>query len=197
MGFFDRRAKTLTDDELRDTLFDAATGSNPQDLQKLLESHMPRVIALFPTWTTLPPSVRSDPAQMTWWAEGMIGVASAATALGEGSLMAQIQGPPEQNILVQWRESLLASEADATNGDYSSAIRRLEQILEDVNGLKGQGVDQLLPQTYGLLGSVHYRAGHRDQARQFTLMAKDYCERMGDPEGTEIYARNLSIIDAV
>jgi hypothetical protein len=197
MGFFNLRAKTLTDDELRDTLFDAAAEWNAQDLKKLLKSYMPRVIALFPTWTTLPPSVRSDPSRMKWWAEGMIGIASAATALGDLSLMAKIQGPPEQNILVQWQESLLAAEADATNGNYSSAIRRLEQTLEEVEGLTGQGVDHLLPKTYGLLGSVHYRAGHRDQARHFTVMAKDHCERIGDQGGTESYARNLSIIDAV
>jgi hypothetical protein len=197
MRFFNRRAKTLTDDELRDTLFDAATGSNAQGLEKLLRSHMPRVVALFPTWTTLPPSVRSDPSRMKWWAEGMIGVASAATALGDGSLMGQLQGPPEQNILIQWQESLLAAEADAKNGNYSSAIRRLEQVLEEVDGLTGHGVDHLLPRTYGLLGTLHYRAGHLDEAHHFIVMAKDYCERIGDQEGTEIYARNLSVIDAV
>ncbi len=197
MALFNLRGKTLTDDELRDTLFDAAAVANVHGLRKLVKSHMPRVIALFPTWTTVPPTVRSDPSQTKWWAEGMIGVASAAAALGDGSLMARLQGPPEQNVLLQWQESLLAAEADAATGNYTSAITRLEHTLEEVAGSTGQGVDQLLPKTYGLLGTLHHRAGHRDQAHQYTVMAKDYCERVGDQEGTEIYARNLSIINAV
>jgi hypothetical protein len=61
----------------------------------------------------------------------------------------------------------------------------------------GSGVDDLLPKTYELLGTLHYRAGNRDQAHEFTLKAKVYCERIGEHEGAEIYARNLNIIDAV
>jgi hypothetical protein len=197
MGFFNLRARKLGDEELRDALFNAATESNAQELKKLLTSHMERVIALFPTWTTLPSSVRSDASRTKWWAEGMIGVASAAATLGEASLMARLQGPPQENILIQWQECFLAAEADARRGDYSSAISRLEQILKDVDGLTGSGVDQLLPQTYGLLGTLHHRAGNQEQAHDFTVKAKMHCERTGDFEGAEIYTQNLKIIDAV
>ena len=127
----------------------------------------------------------------------MIGVASAAAAMGEGSLMARLQGPPKENILILWQEAFVAAEADAARGDYDSAIRRLEQTLEKVGGLTGPGIDHLLPKTLGLLGTLHYRAGDRDQAHEFTLKAKAYCERIGDREGAEIYARNLTTIDAV
>ena len=197
MGFFDLRAKGLTDDELRDALFSAAAGSNARKLRNLVTSHMPRVLALFPSWTTLPSSVRSDSARMKWWAEGVIGVASAAAALGDGSLMARLQGPPETNELIRWQESFLAAEADAARGDYRSAIRRLEQTLDEAEGLTGAGPDHLLPKTYGLLGTLNHRAGDRNRAHDFTVKAKEYCERIGDQEGVEIYTRNLRIIDAV
>jgi hypothetical protein len=147
--------------------------------------------------TKLPASVAADPARTKWWAEGMIGVATAAAALGEGSLMASLQGPPEQNIIILWQEMFLAAETDAARGDYDAAIRKLEGALEKATGLTGSGVDHLLPKTYGLLGTLNYRAGNRDQAHEFTLKAKVYCERIGDHAGAEIYARNLSIIDAV
>lgn len=197
MGFFNHRIKQLTDDELRETLFNAAAGSNPEALKNLLARNWDRAIALFPTWTTLPPSLRSDPSRTKRWAEGLIGVASAAAAMGDGSLMARLQGPPETNFLMLWQDALLAAQADAAGGEYDSAIRRLEQTLEKVEGLTGPGVDHLLPKTLGLLGTLHYRAGHREQAHEFTLKAKACCERIGDREGAEIYARNLSTIDAV
>jgi len=197
MGFFNLHTKRLADDDLRDALFNAAAASNTPVLKKLLTSDLERIIALFPSWTMLPTSVQSDPTRMKWWAEGMIGVASAAAALGEGSLMAILQGPPEQNIIVLWQQAFLAAEADAAGGNYSSAIGRLEETLENAEGLTGTGVDDLLSKTYGLLGTLNYRAGNREKAHDFTLKAKAYCERIGDHEGVDIYARNLNTIDAV
>ena len=92
MGFFNLRPKTLTDDELRDALFNAVAESNASALRDLLTKHGQRVTALFPAWTTLPISVRSDPARMKWWAAGTIGVASAMAARGDGALMARLSG---------------------------------------------------------------------------------------------------------
>jgi hypothetical protein len=197
MRFFDFRSRKLDDHELRDTLFNAVAESKPTALKKLLTSHRERVVALFPTWTKLPPFVRSEPARTKWWAEGMIGVASAAAELGEASLMAQLQGPPEENILIQWQDAFVAAEADAAAGEYNAGISRLEQMLEKARRVTGPAVDELLPKTYGLLGTLNYQAGNRDQAHELTLKAKAYCDRLGDHEGAEIYARNLKIIDAV
>lgn len=197
MGLFGFRRENLADDELRDALFEAVAESDTRAVKNLMSRHLERVIALFPTWKTLPPAVRSDPSQTKFWAEGVIGVASAVAALGNGTLMAQLQGQPEENVLLSWQNALLAAQADANAGNDSSAIRALEQALEDTKGLTGTGVDDLLPQTYGLLGTSYYRAGNKDRARAFTLKAKEYCVRIGDGEGIEIYTRNLDTIDAV
>jgi hypothetical protein len=43
---------------------------------------------------------------------------------------------------------------------------------------------------------LHYRAGNRSQARDFTIKAKTYCEKTGDLEGAAIYAGNLAVIEA-
>jgi hypothetical protein len=74
----------LSDDELRDSLFEAAAASNPRLVKKLVARHLERVIALFPKWKVLPPTVRSEPSQTKWWAEGVIAVAFAAAALPRG-----------------------------------------------------------------------------------------------------------------
>src|SRR5262249_31089636 len=145
-----------------------------------------RIIALFPAWKILPPTVRSDPSQTRFWAEGVIAVASAVLALGNDSLIAQLHGTPEKNIVVSWQSALLAAQADENAGNHASAIKTLEQILEKTSGLTGTAVDELLPKTYGLLGTAYYRAGHKEQARAFTSRAKEHCARIGDREGVDI-----------
>ena len=196
MGWFTFRREQLTDDELRDALFEAVAASDGLAVKNLMRRHYKRVFGLFPTWKTLPKPVRADPAKTKFWAEGVIGVASAVAALGDASLMMQLQGRPEDNVLISWQSALLTAQANTNAGDYLSAIRILEQALEDTKGLVGSGVDDLLPKTYGLLGLSFYRAGNIEQARAFTLKAKESCIRVGDNEGVEIYTRNLAAIDA-
>jgi len=163
LGLFSFRRAALADDELRDTLFEAVAASDTRVVKNLTTRHLERIIALFPAWKILPPAVRSDSSQIKFWAEGVIGVASAVAALGDRSLMAQLQGQPEENILVSWQNAFLAAQTDANVGNYSSAIRALEQALEDASGLTGTGVDHLLPKTYGLLGTLYYRAETKNE----------------------------------
>ena len=195
MGFFSFATKKLADDELRDRLFDAVAASDVRTIKNLTSRHFERVIALFPTWKTLPPAVRSDPSQTKFWAEGVIGVASAVAALGDGALMAQLEGQPQTNVVASWQNAFLAAQADADTGNFSAVIRVLEQTLEEAEGLTGTAVDHLLPKTFGLLGTSYYRTGNKEMARAFTLKAREYCVRIGDEEGIEIYTRNLATID--
>jgi len=195
MGFLDRRPTTMTDDELREALFNAAARPGSPELQDLLMKQMARVITLFPGWTTLPPAVRSNAGRLKWWGEGLIRVAAAAAELGEPSLMARLHGRPENNILMLWQNAVLESQADAVRGEYSSAITRLEHMLHQVDEISGPGVDHLLPKTYGLLGTLYFHAGDRERARTITVEARDYCRRIGDREGVETYTRNLSVMD--
>ena len=113
MGFFSFRRGQLVDDELRERLFDAVAASDTDTVRKLTKRHRERVISLFPTWRTLPPAVRADPDQVKFWAEGLIGLASVAAESGDGSLMAQLQEPPETNVVVSWQNAISAAQAAA------------------------------------------------------------------------------------
>jgi hypothetical protein len=108
--------------------------------------------------------------------------------------MGLLVGPPEQNILMQWQDAFVAAQAEGEAGDFNSAISRLEQILERAEGMTGAGVEHLGPKTFGLLGTLYYRAGDIDKAHELTARAKTECERIGDAEGAAIYDRNLSVI---
>jgi hypothetical protein len=196
MAWFNFSRETFSDDQLKTVLFDSVAVGNAREINRLVRGHRERVAVLFLTWTTLPEDVRSDPLRTKWWAEGAIGVAKAAAALGDNSLMAQLLGPREENIIISWQNAFLAAEAEASSGNYASAIRLLEDMLERVKGVTGSGVDDLLPKTYGLLGTLYYRAGDATVARSYTVKAKEYCERIGDDEGVKTYTSNLRTIDA-
>ena len=123
-------------------------------------------------------------------------MAKAAARFGDNSMMARLLGREGDNILIEWQNALRRAWTDATSGHYMSAIHILEDMVERTRGLTGSGIDNLLPKTYGLLGTVYYLAGHRDTGRTYTVQAKEYCERIGDAEGIEVYSTHLRNIDA-
>src|ERR1043165_3593952 len=141
MGFLNLFSKKPTDEALRESLFDAVASANVKVIREMTTRHAERIAQLFPMWTTLPASVRSDPVRTKRWAEGLIGIASAAADFGDASLMARLQGPPEANEIVLWQQALLEAESDAARGDFSSGIRRVEQALETARRLTGPGGD--------------------------------------------------------
>jgi hypothetical protein len=196
VSWFSFRREGLSDDQLRTALFDAAASGDTRKVESLVSRHRERVAALFPSWTTVPAEVRSDPHRRKWWAEGAIGVAEAAARFGDNSMMARLLGREGDNILIAWQNALRSALTDSTSGHYMSAIHILEDMLEQTRGLTGSGVDDLLPKTYGLLGTVYYLAGNRDTGRTYTVKAKEYCERIGDVEGVEVYSAHLRNIDA-
>jgi len=185
----------MSDDELREALFEAAGASDAALVSKLAADHLERIVGLFPAWKTVPPAVRSDPRQLERWAKGVLGVAHAVALLGDDSLLEQVLARPEDDVLRPWGNAYLAAQADVEARDYASAIKSLEQVLERNAEVAGTGVDDLRAKSWGMLGIAYFRAGNKEQARACTLKARDLCARIGDDEGIEIYTEHLKIID--
>ena len=196
VSWFSFRRKGLSDDQLRTALFDFVASGDTRNVESLVSRHRERVAALFPSWTTVPLEVRADPLRTKWWAGGALGVAKIAAQLGDESLMAQLLGREDDNILITWQSALRSAQAEATRDRYASAIHILEDILERTKGLTGTGVDDLLPKSYGLLGTAYWRAGNRDIGRTYLVKAREYCERIGNDDGAKTYSTNLRTIDA-
>jgi hypothetical protein len=196
MNFFGLGKKELSDNDLRNMLFGLAASGESTKLEELVKDHLTRIQTLFPSWKVVPADIRKNQAQTKWWIEGVMATAHAAALLGDQSLLALLEGKPEENPLVRWADALRAAELTSSRAKYGEGIRILENILIQVNGLTGTGVDEYLPKTYGLLGTLYYRAGNRELARSYTIRAKEYCEQINDPEGVRIYTQNLAVIDA-
>ena len=181
---------------MREALFDLVAAGKTRNLKNLISEHQTRLHTVFPTWKVVPSEVRGIPDRTTWWAEGVIGVASAAAKLGDVSLFALLQGEPRDNMLVLWGEALITAQAEVDRQNHIEAIRILEEALKYADGIAtGTAGDEYLPKHYGLLGTAYFFAGNRESARTYTVKAKNYCERINDREGVAIYTSNLARID--
>jgi hypothetical protein len=54
MGLFNLLSKKLTDEALRDSLFEAVASANPEAVRKMTARHADRIGQLFPTWRPFP-----------------------------------------------------------------------------------------------------------------------------------------------
>ena len=191
MALFGFGRKPLTDEQLRDALFDAAAAKDEHTLTKLWSAESDRIRRLFLTWSTLPPHIREDPARRKWWADGVVGAATVALQAGDQTLLTALQGDPDANVIVRWARVL--GQARASVGRHASveALQELETILAETRGMTGPAVDDLLPKTFGVLGETHFWSGDLCRARACTLLALERCRIGGDQEGIDVYARNL------
>jgi hypothetical protein len=87
MRFFRFGKKDLTDDELREQLFDLVAQEKHAELAHILQARSARIRTLMVSWKTLPAAVRNDPVKMQHWAEGVIGIAAGYEALGDSCLI--------------------------------------------------------------------------------------------------------------
>ena len=196
MRFFRFGKRQLTDDELREQLFDLVAHAHQAKLAQLLQEQATRIHALIPSWKTIPPALRSNPTAVQRWAEGVIGIATAYEALGDGALIQQLIGDSADNPLTQSEERLVQAQAAFDAGTYMDTIRIAQAGITALDGLSGTGVAHYQARMYGLMGAAYFRSGDTANAIRATLQAKTICEQSGDQEGVAIYTGNLQHIDA-
>ncbi|MFY0536810.1 tetratricopeptide repeat protein [Nannocystis pusilla] len=197
MGFFDRlfgkRSAGIDDPEqLRLQLFDAAAHGDLSRLAKLCRAHRQAVVGQFPTWQKVPEHLRSDPAAMQSHVQALVAIAQVfAQELGDASLFQRLMGTPRDNPLLRWQEALRQAEELTGALDFAGARDLLTRVLPEVEGLRGSGVEALLPITLGRIGECHFELGEAEQALPYMQQALALCEQAGDVEGVQIYLGNL------
>lgn len=196
MGIFDRifgrKTEPADPEELRTHLFDAVASGDLQRAERLCRDHRDVVIAQFPAWQTVPAPLRSEPAALQRYGQGLIGVAQLfAERLGDTSLMERLIGPAEDNPLLRWEDQLGKADALIEQLEYQRAKSLLGDVLAEVRGLQGPGVDRLLPITLGRLAQCHFHLGEAEQSVPLFEQALARCEQAGDAEGIAAYLGSL------
>jgi tetratricopeptide (TPR) repeat protein len=182
----------LDPDELRRLLWETASRGDEAGLERLSRQHRATIVQHFPAWRKVPDEVRTDPARLEGYIQAMAAVGRLfAQRLGDPSLLQSLTGDPATNPLARWQQELEKAQKEMEELHYAETASRLADLLIDVRGLKGSGVDAYLPVTYGLLGECYFQTGQADKAVAPTEQAQALCRRSGDSEGTVTYLGNL------
>ncbi len=190
MGFLDffRRKDTgqqpaLSPDELRERLFEAAASGQKDSFAKLFSEYRAAIIEHFPAWQKVPESVRSDPAALQGYAQGLIGTAQLCAALGEPSLLEGLSRGAAGNPLREWQEGLAAARQLLDDGRFAEAHERLVGLEKAAASLKGSGVARLLPYTLEFLAEARFHSGDAAGAVEPLNRALAICKDTDDVDG--------------
>ena len=190
MGFLDlfrRKAAseplTLSPEELRERLFAAAASGQQDTFAKLFSEYRAVIIEHFPAWQKVPESVRSDPAALQGYAQGLIGTAQLGAALGEPSLLQRLSSGAAGNPLREWQEGLAEARQLLDDGHFAEAGERLLRLEKAAASLQGSGVAKLLPYTLEFLAEARFHSGDAAGAVEPLTRALAICKDADDVEG--------------
>ncbi|MCO5166351.1 MAG: tetratricopeptide repeat protein [Planctomycetes bacterium] len=181
--------RPLDPSALRERLFDAAAAGDRGVLQRLCSEHQAAICDAFAAWARVPPEVRTEPAALQRYANGLIAVAATLDALGVSGPLASLQGGDDP--LAAWREALGRARALRAELRFAEAASGLEEALIDHRDVRGTAVDELMAVSLGALGELRMQQGRPEDAEEPTRRALALCEAQGDLEGVRAYLSNL------
>lgn len=191
--FFGSRAASISDpDQLRQALFEAALSGNQRQLERLCGANREAIVNHFPAWQKVPESLRTDPPAMQRYVQGMVAIAEVfANRLGTPTLLQRLMGTSESNPLIRWQDQLTQARQLMSELRYAEARDLLTDLLIDVRGLQGSGVDSYLPITLGCLGECYFQTREAEKAIPHLEEALRLCQKTGDGEGVVAYVGSL------
>lgn len=185
----------MTPDDLRRALFDAIAAQDNARFVELVNGHTATILASFATWAVVPVEVRTDPAALPIYANGLIALAEIFANGGHPELMEILRGAGRgPNPIERWQASFREADAHVKAGRHRDAIAILETMLREFGGTTGTAIDAYRPKVLGMLGMAFFRIGDLSSAARRTREALEDCRRTNDAEGERIYVGNLEVI---
>lgn len=91
------------------------------------------------------------------------------------------------------RSRIVSAQQLADSGEYARSNRILNALLDDIQWTRHLAM-AYVGKVWGLLGANHHHLQQAAEARRLTTLAHKECVKFGDPNGAEIYRRNLAVI---
>jgi tetratricopeptide (TPR) repeat protein len=177
---------------LREALFEAAARGDGKRFEGLCRARREVIAANFPAWHTVPEPIRGDRQAVQRYVEGLMAVGRAFEHFfGDGSLMAKLIGPREDNPVTRWQDGLARAQALMEGLQFAEAKEVLTDLLIDIRDLQAFGPVCLPAMTHGVLGHCLFGMGDVDGARTHYERALQLCEAYGDDEGVRVYLGSL------
>jgi hypothetical protein len=183
-------------DIVRQILFSAIERGDSQAFVDLCNENYESIFNNFENWKQVPESVRNDQNAVQSWANSLIVVAEYFASAGYPYLLESLFGTRDDNPLLRWKDSFAAAQYHYEGGEYAESNSLLQQVLTEMEGVTGSGIEEIRPKIYGLLGTNYLRLGETEKSRQYSEMALLECKKTNDFEGFRNYRENIKIINA-
>jgi tetratricopeptide (TPR) repeat protein len=178
--------------ELLEALLQAAAANDEARLAALCRDNQAAVLAHFDEWRRVPEGMRDRPADLNRYALGLMAVAQCFDKqLHQPELLRLLIGTEANNPLTLWQHRLADVRKLFDQLRYSEAKDLLTNLLIDMRGLRGPGVDVYMPVTYCCLGECYFQSGQAGRAVRPAQDALELADKAGDPDGAAISLRNL------
>lgn len=149
----------------------------------------------FKDWTTIPESLRDDPAATNAYAEALTVIAATMRNLGHPDPLESLASEDDSPI-ARWNHSFARASQSAEEARYGESNELLQTLIDDLESCKGgSAIDDLLPKVLGMYGTNLFQLGLLDEARDYTRRARDRCRSIGDTEGVVCYDQNLAFLE--
>ena len=179
-------------DELRNMLFAALSCEDAQGFAKLCRSNQDTIIANFPTWQVVPAVTQESPILLRQYANGLITLARFfAEELCRPELLDRLVGNQDTNPLSKCERDLARAEHLQDELRFADSAKALEEILSEIQGLRGPDAEHFLAPTYGRLSRSYLQSGEATKALPAAETALRLCRQINDQEGIPIYLRGL------
>jgi len=194
MGILDRFRKPGTPprpQDLLNALLDAFARQDFPALMPLINDNSDTIRSQFKSWTTLPESVRNDPAAVDRYARMLFTLAQLFERSGDPSLKEWLA---RDNPVTKCEKDMDRASGLIDSGQALEAVPILRAVLDQVSKVTGPWADSIRARALGRLGIALWKTGDTTEATRVTHEALELCRKMGDTEGIEAYLKNLKEI---
>ena len=180
--------------DLLPVLIDRFERKDYPGLMRLINDNADRIRTEFKSWTKVPRAVSQDPAALNRYVTTLFNIASLFEKSGDPSLKECLGGSGPVNPLNKWNEAIERAGQLTDGGGAAQAVTLLREILDQMRGATGTGIDHFRPRVLGRLGAALAKVGDTPEAIRVTREALELCRQSGDEEGVRVYTSNLDAI---
>ncbi len=157
----------------------------------LINDNSDTIRSHFPSWVSVPESVRNDPATLHQYARTLFTIATLFEQSGDASLKKCLTHEESGHPIGQWQKDMERVDALIASGQAAEAVPILRAMLELVGTFTGPGADPMRARALGRFGIALWKTGDTTEAIRVTREALELCRKTGDTEGIEAYLKNL------
>lgn len=181
--------ETPSDEQLFPSLMAAVSSGDAARFEALCKDNRDRIVALAPSWRTMPEELRSNPEAVQRWGETLVTTMRyLADVLGD-SRMLDLLSSGAESPLPRWQADHTRALELAAEQKYTDAVALLEGNLEEMR--RWHASEQILNVTEGMLGQIVYHSGDVDGAQPILERVHERCIAENALDGAKIYGKLL------